>query len=207
MPQSPPPASRARNTGSIHGWVLFTLVAGVVALLVVIFVRNLPDPPRYDALTIDPGSEMPVRRPFGIRLEIGEGASAITRSWRASELEVVGRPLLPEVLDRGLETGDSWRLVAGLNVELSETMIVGLLIEIRDVEYVIRSGSSEIASGRVEASELRRIDDFLVPAGSRVLEFDLVPIGPDPIFRGSWIDEADRQRPLAELAGGVETAP
>ena len=100
-----------------------------------------------------------------------------------------------------MEVGDSWRLVATLNVELSEPTVVGILLEVGDVEFVIRSAVSEIAADRIEEPELRRIDDFLVPAGSRTLEFDITPIGSDPIFRGSWIDESGGKRPFAELAG------
>ena len=192
---------RGRNAGTVQAWLLFFLVAAVVTTLVVIFIRHLPDPPRYAPLTIDPGSEVPSRPAFGMRLELGEGDSLVTRSWRAVDLEVIGKPSLPEVLARGLEVGDAWRLVAGLNLELSETTILGLLIEVGDVEFVIRSGLSEIASDRVDEVELRRIDDFLVPAGSRLLEFDILPIGPNPVFRGSWIDESEEQRPLGQPTG------
>ena len=190
-----------RTLGSIQGWLLFSLIFGVALVLLVVFVNNLPDPPRYDDLTIEPGSAVPPRAPFGMRLEIGEGEAMVSRSWRTSELEVDGRPAIPELLARTMTLGDSWRLVAALNVELAEPTIVGLLLEVRDVEFVVRSAVSEIASDRIEAIELRRIDDFLVPAGSRTLEFDLAPIGPDPIFRGFWIDESGDQRPFSELAG------
>ena len=95
--------------------------------------------------------------------------------------------------------------MAVLNVELSEPTVVGLLLEMSDVEVVVRSAVSEIASHRAEAPERHRVDDLLIPAGSRTLEFDIVPIGPDPVFRGSWIDEQGEQRELSELAGGVET--
>ena len=201
MDRLPIPTINPRATGSIQGWLLFSLVSGVVLFLVIVFLNNLPDPPRYDDLTIEPGSAVPARPPFGLRLEIGEGEAMVTRSWRTTELEVVGEPAIPQVVARSLEVGDSWRLVATLNVELSEPTVVGILLEVGDVEFVIRSAVSEIAADRIEEPELRRIDDFLVPAGSRTLEFDITPIGPDPIFRGSWIDESGRQRPFAELAG------
>ena len=196
-----------RSRGSSLGWLLFTLLSGTVAILVVVFIRNLPDPPRYDALTIDPGSEVPSRSPFGMRMEVGEGEAMITRSWRTTELKIVGKPMLPEVLARGVKVGDSWRLVAALNVELSEPTVVGLVFEGRDVEFTIRSDVSEIASHRIEESEVRRIDDFLIPAGSRDLEIDIVPVGSDPMFHGMWIDEAGVQRPLSELAGFESSSP
>ena len=180
---------------------MLVLILVVVVSLVITFIRHLPAAPRYDALTIDPGSRIPARRAFGMQLEIGEGDAMVTRSWRASTLQVLGEPPVPEVLARDLEVGDSWRLVAGLSVELSETTIVGFLIEMGDVEFVIRSAHSEIASGRVEAMEWRRVDDFLVPAGSRLLEFEIRPIGPAPLFRGFWIDEDDVQRPIGDLSG------
>ena len=179
------PTVRRRPSGSIQGWLWFALLVGAMCVLVVLFVRNLPDPPRYDELTIEPGSGIPPRPAFGLKIEVGEGASMVARSWRSSELEVEGTPAIPDILARSLRVGATWRLLAVLNVELSEPTVVGLLLEMNDVEVVVRSAVSEIASHRAEAPERHRVDDLLIPAGSRTLEFDIVPIGPDPLFRGS----------------------
>lgn len=190
----------ARRFGIGRAWVIFTLVILVVAMLVVIFVRNLPKPPRYDPLTIDPGSTVPARPPFGMRLELGEGANKVTRSWRASTLEVEGTPVLPAVLAREIVPGDRWRLIVGLDVDLAETTIFGLQLEVADVEYVIRAFDSEIASDRAGARKIRRLPDFLIPAGSRRLEFEISPAGPSPLFRGTWIGEDGMERPLGDVS-------
>jgi hypothetical protein len=135
-----------------------------------------------------------------MRLELGEGANKVTRSWRASTLEVEGTPVLPAVLAREIVPGDRWRLIVGLDVDLAETTIFGLQLEVADVEYVIRAFDSEIASDRAGARKIRRLPDFLIPAGSRRLEFEISPAGPSPLFRGTWIGEDGLERPLGDVS-------
>lgn len=193
-----------RSRGAVRGWIVFGIVSLVMAGLVVLFIRNLPPPPRYDSLTVTPGSSVPDRSAFGMILEVGGGDSPVQWAWRSAELEVDGRPAPPDDPAAEARLGDDWHLVARLDLQRSQPTIVGLRLEVQDVDLRIGAYEADITSIEARALEERVLDPILVPAGSSTLVFDIRPAGPNPIVRGDWVDEEGRARSLSELSRSTE---
>ncbi|MCP4837292.1 MAG: hypothetical protein GY895_21310 [Phycisphaera sp.] len=189
-----------RSRGASRSWIVFSIAVLVATGLVVLFVQNLPAPPRYDPLTVTPGSSVPDRSAFGMTLVVGEGSSEVRRSWRTNDLEIDGRPMLPADLVDDLPPGKDWRLVARLDLQRSRPTVVGLRFLLGDVDLKIQAYESDIASLEARGREESVLDDILVPAGSSTLVFDILPAGPDPFVRGGWVDEAGEERPLSDLS-------
>lgn len=183
--------SRSRH-GGIRAWLLLALVVGITAGLVRIFVINLPDPPRFDPLTIEPGSEAGERGHFGVTLRIGARTTPTERAWRTRNFGFAdGRPGPTKRLDGlDLEGGD-WTYICRVPIARSETTPATLAFQIQDAWLVVRSEEAVILEGGGEGSTLVESNSLLLPVGVGELVVEVKPLGPRASLAGSWHPPGD----------------
>ena len=188
-------------------------IATVVMIgLVTVFVRNLPAPPRYDELTVEPGSTTPVMRGIVRRVHGAAGGELLTTA--ASDVALES---WPDAAD-----GDPATLVVfRIPVERADTTFAVIGVEGRDVEIVVRRGRSvvldiadheETVDAAAAAREPFAIESasIILPKGASDLEVEMRPRGDAPTARMWWreveggtgtaaVRTAPRRRPLSEL--------
>ncbi len=189
---------RTARRGGAGAWLLVGLATAIVAALVVVFVRNLPAPPRFDDLRIEPGSTTPVMRGIVRRVHGGDGTDPAVSAVNAVEIDD-----WPTTNDGGSAT----LVVHRIPVERRETTFVVIGVEGRDVEIVVRRGRSVVLRAGESAQLGERFtvesDSIILPDGASDLEVEMRPTGPSAAARLWWreLDGEDEnaRRPIAEL--------
>jgi hypothetical protein len=172
------------------------IAAAITAGLVVVFLRSLPAPPRFDELRIDPGSTSPVTR--GI----------IRRLWS----EGGGEPDVASVDDVHL---DEWpvddlgrpavRLVYRVPIERAETTFVRFRVEGQASAVTLRRGRVVILEAADPLGFDAESESVVVPDGASDLEIEVVPRGSDPRLRITWVDVDDADAGPRSLDDLVES--
>ena len=186
--------------GRIRPWLLLALVTGITAILVRLFVINLPGPPRFDPLTIEPGSEAGERGHFGITLSLGDPTASTDRAWRTRTFGFVdGRP---EGID--LQAGE-WTYVCRVPLARAEATPATLWFQTNNARLVVRSEDAVILEGGGEGSASSRSSSLLLPVGVGELLIEVRPLGPRSSLAGFWHPpgEPEERRTLRSLAETV----
>ena len=175
------------RAGRIRPWLILALVTGITAILVRMFVINLPGPPRFDPLTIEPGSEAGERGHFGVTLLLRDSPSSADRAWRTRTFGFVdGRPGPVNRLDGlDLQAGE-WTYICRVPLARAETTPATLLFETHDAWLVVRSEEAVILEGGGEGSALTTSNSLLLPVGAGELVVEVKPLGPRSSLAGSW---------------------
>lgn len=175
-------------------------------MLVRLFVVNLPGPPRFDPLTIEPGSEAGERGHFGITLSLGDPTASTDRAWRTRTFGFVdGRPGPTNRLEGiDLQAGE-WTYVCRVPLARSETTPATLLFETNNARVVVRSEDAVILEGGGEGAASSRSNSLLLPVGVGELLVEVKPLGPRSSLAGAWHppgnpEERRNLRSLAEPA-------
>lgn len=193
---------RSERRGAVHArlaWSLVVAITAILAGLVAVFIANLPEPPRYDELTIDPGSRIPDRPPIAVVLRRTTDDGEVERSWRAGSIDFVGQPVIPEAIGWALDPSErSWSLEGGLMALFDEPELVRFEIAAEGVRWSIESEETLLASGEAAGFERSTLEQ-LMPKGSTPLRVVIEPTGATPSFVVAWTDEQGIGRTLAEL--------
>ena len=189
--------SRPSNVprGSTLQWTVAGLAILATSVLVAWWAVNLPSPPRFSPLTIEPGAARATARK--VVLEIDGADEALIRVVPRVEFDLLeGRPPL-----EGFEA-DSFTALYRVPIDLGETTFASLGADVRgcDVRF-LRSGEpietvSIAGDGRLETGVL------ILPAGSSDIEIEVVARGDGPAFRGWWRPDPDG--PPEDLPGTIE---
>ena len=189
----PPVASR----GSVSQWVVAVVAILATSVLVGWWAANLPSPPRFSPLTIEPGAAR--ARARRIVLEIDGAEEALIRVVPRVEFDLsAGRAPLD-----GFEA-DSFTALYRVPIDLGETTFASLGADVQGCEVrFLRSGepietASIAGDGRLETGVL------ILPAGSSDIEIEVVASGAASRFRGWW--RRDPEGPTEDLPGTLDAA-
>ncbi len=181
-----------RRTGSASAWAITFGAAAITAGLVVLFLRNLPAPPRFDELRIEPGSETRLAR------------SISRRRWSASSEE----PTIEVVREVAIE---SWpvddreqpatRVTYQVPIEREATTFAQFAVDGASATVVIRRGVVVILEAGSESAFAEESASVVIPTGTSDLEIDVLPRGASPRLRVTWreVEVDDEPRSLATL--------
>jgi hypothetical protein len=180
------------------------MVVAMTALLtaggVVLFLRSLPGPPRFDELRIEPGSTTVI--PRGI----------LRHLW----FDDLARPVISADTDVSI---DDWptdslarravRVVYRVPIERQETIFARFTVEGRSVSVRIRRGSTVVVEAGESGPFSVSSDSVVIPAGASDLEVELIPQGESPRVRVGWqeIDVDEGPRSLASLVSTERLTP
>lgn len=188
---TPPVAPR----GSTLQWIIAGLAILATSVLVGWWAANLPSPPRFSPLTIEPGAARATAR--RVVLEIDGAGDAMVRVVQRVEFDLAsGRPPLD-----GFEAAP-FTARYRVPIDLGETTFASFGADVRGCEVrFLRSGepietASITGGGRLETGVL------ILPAGSSDIEIEVVADGDAPKFRGWW--RTDPDGPTEDLPGTVE---
>lgn len=190
-------AGDRRRQGGTTAWIVVAVATVVLAGLVVLFIRNLPGPPRYDELTIEPGSSTPVMR--GIVRRVRFSADAEIEVTAANEVLLESWPSTPE----GMPASE---VVHKVPIFRSDVTFIVLGVESRDVEVIVRRGRSVVMqvdadSAPGDAAGRRESDSLILPEGVSDLEVEFRANGDDPFARVTWrvAEDGEPHRSMVEL--------
>jgi hypothetical protein len=164
--------------------MMVALAAAITAGLVVIFLRNLPPPPRFDDLRIEPGSAVP------------SGRSILRRLWIDDAIE----PATMAVDDVAFErwpTGESGRPAVRLRydvpVERAETTFARFLVEGAAAQVTISRGSRAVLVAGGDADFEAESPSVVISRGASDIEIEIVrsEVAGLPRVRVVWIEVAD----------------
>jgi hypothetical protein len=182
----------AWRCGVASAWIITAAAVAITAGLVVLFLRNLPDPPRFDDLRIEPGSKATTPRRI------------LRRHWTSAS----GEPEVETVSDVRI---DSWpvdeqglpatTIAYRVPIERNETTFARFAVEGGSAAVVIRRGSVMILEVDAASSFQKESDSVVIPIGASDLDIDVIPRGASPRLRVTWreIEVDDEPRSLASL--------
>ncbi len=196
------PPKRASSTialrGSASQWVVAVVAILATSVLVGWWAANLPSPPRFSPLTIEPGAARATARRIVLEIE-GDG-QAMVRVVPGVEFDLAaGRPPVD-----GFEAA-SFTAVYRVPLDLGETTFASLGADVRGCTVrFLRSGEpieavSVAGDGRLETGVL------ILPAGSSDIEIEVVAEDEAPKFRGWW--RPDPEGPTQDLPGSIVESP
>lgn len=206
----------ARRRGTARSWTIVATAAAITAGLVVVFIRSLPPPPRFDDLRVEPGSSTPVMRGIIRRLYSAEGGSGEAAAGAES-----AAPVTSSVNDVAIDAwpnaadGEPASLVVHrIPIERAEATFAIIGVEGVDVSVVVRRGRSVVlrAGDDTPIGERFEIESnsIILPDGVSDLEVEMRPRS-EAASAGLWWREVEggtgtaavgsdpRRRPLAEL--------
>lgn len=180
--------------GSATQWAVAVVAILATSVLVGWWAANLPEPPRFSPLTIEPGAAR--ARARRIVLEIDGADAALVRVVPRVEFDLsAGRPPL-----EGFDAA-SFTARYRVPIDLGETTFASLGADVRgcDVRF-LRSGepietASITGDGGLETGVL------ILPAGSSDIEIEVVAKEAGARFRGWWRPDPDG--PTEDLPGTV----
>ncbi len=170
-------ASTVHARGAALGWGIVAVVAMITAALVVVFLRHLPPPPRFDDLRIDPGSERIVTR--GILRRLWTDASDQPVVTSVDDVRLDDWPRGPDGLP-------AVRLVYRVPIERGETTFVRFLIDGEGTRVTLRRGLVEVLTAGDSSAFTATSASVVVPDGASDLDIEVVPQGEVSRLRIRW---------------------
>jgi hypothetical protein len=182
-----------RRRGSTLQWWIMSIGIVITACGVFLWVRNLPDPPRFSPLTLEPGA-------------------AVVRSPKATvEITVEGRTFIRPVstIEFDLAEGESiaadvpagaFKAVYQVAIDLPDVTFASLGADFRDcrVRFVldgeeIRSSTGEILTkySGIETDLEIESGSMVFPAGRSEFEIEVEASNATPAFRAWWRLDSD----------------
>lgn len=175
-------------------WVVAVVAILATCVLVGWWASNLPSPPRFSPLTIEPGAAQ--ARARRIVLEIEGADAAQVRVVPRVEFDLsAGRPPL-EGFDAGAFTA-RYRVP----IDLGETTFASLGADVRSCEVRFLRSGEPIDTASIGGDGSLETGVLILPAGSSDIEIEVVAKGEASSFRGWW--RPDPEGPTEDLPGTI----
>lgn len=184
--------SKPGPRGSATQWSIAVVAILATSVLVAWWAMNLPAPPRFSPLTIEPGTAR--AKPRRIVLEIDGPDTALVRVVPGVEFDLpAGRPPL-EGFDATVFTA-RYRVP----IDLGETTFASLGADVEACEVRFLRSGEPIETASISGDGALETGVLILPAGSSDIEIEVVALGEASRFRGWW--RTDPEGPTERLPG------
>ena len=194
-----------RRRGSAAQWWIMSIGIAITACGVYFWVRNLPDPPRFSPLTLEPGAAI-MRTPKAT-VEITVAGRTFVRPVSAIEFDLVeGESIAADV------PGGAFKAVYQVAIDLPEVTFASLGADFRDcrVRFVldgeeIRSSTGESLTkySGIETGLEIESGSMVFPAGRSEFEIEVEASGAAPSFKAWWRLDSDGSKSPLPILGDV----
>ena len=175
------------RSGSTLQWLVVSIGILITACGVWFWVGNLPDPPRFSPLTLEPGAAF-VRTPRAT-VEIAIEGRTVIRPVSDFEFDLaVGEAFTPD-----LPSG-AFKLLYRVEMDLSDVTFASLGANTRDCRVRFLREEEEMRSATtMEGAEIET-GAMVFPVGASDFQIEVETFGPSPAFKAWWRLDSDGEK-------------
>lgn len=178
------------RAGSTLQWLVVSIGIIITACGVWFWVRNLPDPPRFSPLTLEPGAAF-VRTPRAT-VEIAIEGRTVIRPVSGFEFDLAAGEAFAPDLPAG-----PFKLLYRVEMDLPDVTFASLGANTRDCRVRFLREDEEIRSTTAEDGAEIETGAMVFPAGASDFQIEVDAFGPSPAFEAWWrLDSDDEELPL-----------
>ena len=175
------------RAGSTLQWLVVSIGIIITACGVWFWVQNLPDPPRFSPLTLEPGAAF-VRTPRAT-VEIAIEGRTVIRPVSGFEFDLaVGEALAPDL------PAGAFKLLYRVEMDLSDVTFASLGANTRDCRVRFLREAEEMRSvTTMEGAEIET-GAMVFPVGASDFQIEVETFGPSPAFKAWWRLDSDGEK-------------